>query len=56
MKVKEESVKASLNHNIQTTKIMAASPITLWQKKKKKKEWGKSGKSGASYFLRLQNY
>ena len=31
MKVKEESVKASLNHNIQTTKIMAASPITLWQ-------------------------
>ena len=40
MKVKEESVKAGLSYNIQTTKIMAADPITLWQKMGKKwKEW-----------------
>ena len=31
MKVKEESVKAGLKLNIQTTKIMASSPITAWQ-------------------------
>ena len=31
MKVKEESEKAGLKLNIQTTKIMASSPITLWQ-------------------------
>ena len=31
MKVKEESEKAGLKLNIQKTKIMAASPITLWQ-------------------------
>ena len=30
MKVKEESEKSSLNLNIQKTKIMASSPITLW--------------------------
>ena len=28
MKVKEESEKVNLNHNIQKTKIMASSPIT----------------------------
>ena len=32
MKVKEESEKVSLKFNIQTTKIMAPSPITSWQK------------------------
>ena len=32
MKVKEESEKAGLKLNIQTTKIMASSPITSWQK------------------------
>ena len=32
MKVKEESEKAGLKLNIQKTKIMAASPITSWQK------------------------
>ena len=32
MKVKEESEKASLKLNILKTKIMAASPITSWQK------------------------
>ena len=31
MKVKEESEKASLNFNIQKTKIMASVPITSWQ-------------------------
>ena len=29
--VKEESEKAGLKHNIQKTKTMASSPITLWQ-------------------------
>ena len=31
MKVKEESEKAGLKLNIQKTKSMASSPITLWQ-------------------------
>ena len=31
MKVKEESEKPGLKPNIQTTKIMASSPITSWQ-------------------------
>ena len=31
MKAKEESEKAGLKFNIQKTKIMASSPITLWQ-------------------------
>ena len=31
MKVKEESEKVNLKLNIQKTKIMASSPITLWQ-------------------------
>ena len=31
MKVKEESEKAGLKLNIQTTKIMASSSITSWQ-------------------------
>ena len=31
MKVKEEGEKAGLKLNIQKTKIMASSPITLWQ-------------------------
>ena len=31
MKVKEESEKVGLNLNIQKTKIMASSPITLWE-------------------------
>ena len=30
MKVKEESEKSGLNLNIQKSKIMASSPITLW--------------------------
>ena len=31
MKVKEESEKFGLKHNIQKTKIMASSPFTSWQ-------------------------
>ena len=31
MKVKEESEKVGLKLNIQKTKIMVSSPITLWQ-------------------------
>ena len=31
MKVKEESEKAGLKLNIQKTKIVASSPIILWQ-------------------------
>ena len=31
LKVKEESEKVGLKLNIQKTKIMASSPITLWQ-------------------------
>ena len=31
MKVKEESEKVSLKHNIQKTKIMASGPITSWE-------------------------
>ena len=31
MKVKEESEKAALKLSIQKTKIMASSPLTLWQ-------------------------
>ena len=31
MKVKEESEKVGLKHNIQKTKIRASGPITSWQ-------------------------
>ena len=31
MKVKEESVKIDFKLNIQKTKVMTSSPITLWQ-------------------------
>ena len=31
MKVKEESEKVGLKHNIQKTKIMASGPTTSWQ-------------------------
>ena len=34
MKVKEECEKAGLKFNNQKTKIMASSPITLWQMRK----------------------
>ena len=35
MKVQEDSEKGGLKLNIQKTKIMASSPITLWQKAKR---------------------
>ena len=38
MKVKEESEKVGLKHNIQKTKIMASGPITSWQINRKKVE------------------
>jgi len=38
MKVKEESEKTGLKHNIQKTKMMASSPITSWQVQGKKVE------------------
>ena len=38
MKVKVESEKAGLKLNIQKTKIMASSPITLWQTDEEKME------------------
>ena len=45
MKVKEESEKVGLKLNIQKTKIMASSPITLWEID------GETGNSGRLYFL-----
>ena len=50
MRVKEESEKAGLKHNIQKTKIIASGPITSWQ------TGGKSGNSDRLYFLGLQNH
>ena len=40
MKVKEESKKVGLKHNIQKTKIMASGPITSWQIKQTFIFWG----------------
>ena len=31
MKVKEQSEKVGLKHNVQKTKIMASGPITSWE-------------------------
>ena len=46
MKVKKESEKAGLKHNIQKTKIVASGPITSWQI-----DGEKNGKSDRLYFL-----
>ena len=51
MKVRVGSEKAGLKLNIQKTKIMTSSPITLWQNR-----WGNNGNSDKLYFLGLQNY
>ena len=48
MRVKEESEKAGLKLNIQKTKIMASSSITLWQI-----DGGKNGNSDRLCFLGL---
>ena len=50
MKVKEESEKVGLKLNIQKTKIMASSPITLWQID------GETMETMADYFFGLQNH
>ena len=50
MKVKEESEKTGLKLNIQETKIMASSPITLWQID------GETMETVTDYFLGLQNH
>ena len=47
MKVKEESEKAGLKLNIQKTKFMASSPITLWQID------GETVATVADFFLRV---
>ena len=46
IKVKEESENVALKLNIQKTKIMASSPVTLWQI-----EGEKNGNSDKLYFL-----
>ena len=51
MKVKEESGKAGLKHNIQKTKIMASSPIISWQI-----DGEKNSNRDRFYFLWLQNH
>ena len=38
IRVKEESEKAGLKHNIQKTKILASDPITSWQIEEEKVE------------------
>ena len=50
IKVKEESEKVGLKLNIQKTKIMASSPIILWQID------GNNGNNDRFYFLGLQNH
>ena len=49
-KVKEESEKNSLKLNIQKTKIMASSPITLWQID------GEAVETVLDYFFGLPNH
>ena len=50
MKVKEESEKVGLKLNIQKTKIMATSPISLWQID------GETMETVTDYFSGLQNH
>ena len=50
MKVKEESKKAGLKLHIQKNKIMACSPITLWQID------GETMETVRDYFLGLQDH
>ena len=51
MKVKERNENVVLKINIQKMKIMASSPINLWQKKMEKQR-----KQRQIYFLGLQNH
>ena len=50
MRVKEESEKAGLKHNIQKTKIVASGPITSWQTD------GETMETVTDLFLGLQNH
>ena len=50
MKVKVQSEKVGLKLNIQKTKIMAAGPITSWQRDRETIE------TVTDYFLGLQNH
>ena len=50
MKVKEESEKVGLKFNIQKTKIVASSPITMADR------WGNSGSSGRIHFGGLEDH
>ena len=50
LKVKEESEKAGLKLSIQKTKVIASSPITLWQID------GETMETVSDYFLGLQNH
>ena len=50
MKGKVESEKGDLKLNIQKTKIMASSPITLWEID------GETVETVSDYFLGLQNH
>ena len=50
MRVKEESKKAGLKLHIQKNKIMACSPITLWQID------GETMETVRDYFLGLQDH
>ena len=50
MRVKEDSEKVALKLNIQKTKIMAAGPITSWQRDRETIE------TVTDYFLGLQNH
>ena len=52
MKVKEENEKAGLKLNIQETKIMASSPITI----SPANSWGNNGNSDRVYFPGFQNH
>ena len=55
MKVKEESEKVGLKLNIQKTKIMASSPITLWQIDGEKIETVRDFIFGAPKSLKMVN-
>ena len=51
MRVKEESEKAGLKHNVQKTNIMESGLIISWQINREE-----SGNSGRFYFFGLQNH
>ena len=51
IKVKEDSEKAGLKLNIQSTKLMASGPITSWQI-----DGGNNGNSDRLYLLGLPNH